>query len=733
MSRSPEKVVDRKSAQDYINAYHTLNRLHASGHSFSGHERNCVFLNTAGAQFADVSATSGLDFVDDGRGVASVDWDHDGDLDLWISNRTAPLIRFARNDTPSDHHYLVLRLEGTTCNRDAIGARVEVVTRDPKSPANEQRSSTNPSSQTHHSPLASRHPLLIQTLHAGHGFLSQSSKWLHFGLGKEQHIDHVLIRWPGGNVEIIQGLKTDQHYWIVQGSGRAVPWSRPSGPIEMTPSTLLAGGASSVDRIPLAAPLAIPILEYKDFSEQTVNLNKQIRGVTLLNFWASWCHPCLTELRELTQEEAQLRDAGLTMLALNVDGLGENSSTDDPIDPQLVLDELHFPFHGGLANSEMLDKLQILHDFLFHRKIPLGVPTSYLIDGDGRLAIIYRGTVSIDRLLEDVRELQRRAGQEHELAGPFPGRWALPRTRDFENLALRFAKHELFEDAILYQREAVGQRPNDTTAHVRLAEYLRRLGETDRALESAQQAVALDPTNPHAHTTLGILLAAENKLSEAIKHYQESLRVEPDSASTHLHLGEALLSQRLVDKAVGHFQHALRSQPNIVRAHVLLGGILQAKGKLKEATVHFQQVVNLDSDHALGQYSLGSALSGQGHFEQALKYLRAASRLKPEWSVPLNDTAWILATCPQPELQDGAEAVRLAERAVQLTEGQNFEMLDTLAVAYAAAGQFDKAVEVASDTMALATDAGEQQLAKKFASRLKLFEQSRPYHPNPSD
>ena len=64
-----------------------LGRMIVEGRSFSGNERNCVFLNTGEAtaakgRFANVSAVSGLDFPDDARAVALVDWDHDGDEDL---------------------------------------------------------------------------------------------------------------------------------------------------------------------------------------------------------------------------------------------------------------------------------------------------------------------------------------------------------------------------------------------------------------------------------------------------------------------------------------------------------------------------------------------------------------------------------------------------------------------------------------------------------------------------
>ncbi|NNC88109.1 MAG: hypothetical protein HKN82_06575, partial [Akkermansiaceae bacterium] len=162
-----------------------LSQMISGGRSFSGRERNCCFLNTGAApaaagRFANISAVSGLDFPDDGRALAPVDWDHDGDLDLWISNRNAPRLRLMRNELPAAGRFLSLRLEGngTGTNRDAIGARVEVV------PGG-----------------AGPHPPLVKTLRAGEGFLSQAGKWLHFGLGAAEAVDAVTVRWPGGEAE----------------------------------------------------------------------------------------------------------------------------------------------------------------------------------------------------------------------------------------------------------------------------------------------------------------------------------------------------------------------------------------------------------------------------------------------------------------------------------------------------------------------------------------------------
>ena len=179
-----------------------------TGRSFSGRERNCFFLNTgdnpaAQGRFANISAVSGLDYPDDGRAVALVDWDHDGDLDMWISNRNAPRLRLMRNEFPTGNNFLMLRLEGNgkTTNRDAIGARVEVVYENVGSKA--------------------PHPKSIKTLRAGEGFLAQSSKWIHFGLGDTDAIKMVTVRWPGGELEQFTGIAANHRYRLVQGSGVA--------------------------------------------------------------------------------------------------------------------------------------------------------------------------------------------------------------------------------------------------------------------------------------------------------------------------------------------------------------------------------------------------------------------------------------------------------------------------------------------------------------------------------
>jgi Flp pilus assembly protein TadD len=94
----------------------------------------------------------------------------------------------------------------------------------------------------------------------------------------------------------------------------------------------------------------------------------------------------------------------------------------------------------------------------------------------------------------------------------------------------------------------------------------------------------------------------------------------------------------------------------------------------------------------------------------------------------LNNLAWILAAHADPEVRNGAEAVRLAEQACELTGFKEATMVGTLGAAYAEAGRFEQAVEMARKAEALAAAAGHTQLADKDREMAELFLARQPFH-----
>ena len=238
-------------------------------HSVAGKEI-AVFLNVGGEGFADVSAVSGLDFPDDGRALALIDWDQDGDLDLWCVNRSGPQVRFLRNDLATSNHFLMLRLvgNGTSTNRDAIGARVEVVVK----PEAEEEQRAGASST------------LIKTVRAGDGFMSQSSKQLHFGLGACSEIEKLVVRWPGGQAEEIIDVGVDQHYRVVQGSGSAVLLKPDRRNVHLQASQLGPTKASDAAQVFFSSSVPLPKLQYELSSGETREVQPGSRATAIDQF-----------------------------------------------------------------------------------------------------------------------------------------------------------------------------------------------------------------------------------------------------------------------------------------------------------------------------------------------------------------------------------------------------------------------------------------------------------------
>jgi tetratricopeptide (TPR) repeat protein len=281
------------------------------------------------------------------------------------------------------------------------------------------------------------------------------------------------------------------------------------------------------------------------------------------------------------------------------------------------------------------------------------------------------------------------------------------------------------DEAINCFHQALQIKPDCTEAHSNLGDVLSEQGRLDEAMSHYRQALQADPNYAHAHCNLGVAMSAKGAFKEAVRHFRRALQITPDYTEAHNNLGSVLVAQGRLDEAISHYRHALQTQPDDARAHRGLDITLQSQAGLDKAMNRFSQALQARPDYAKVHHNLGRALIMAGELAGALEHFREAAHLKPSWPTPLNDAARILATHPDPKVQDANEAIRFAERAAKLTKYQNVSILDTLAAAYAAAGQFDKAVTVAQAAITLASAAQADELVDYLRKQLELYRQAK--------
>ncbi len=289
------------------------------------------------------------------------------------------------------------------------------------------------------------------------------------------------------------------------------------------------------------------------------------------------------------------------------------------------------------------------------------------------------------------------------------------------------AKQGKLSEAVLSYRRALALDPGSAEAHAYLGSAVASQAQWDEAITHFEQALKTRPENAELHDWLGVALREKGRSEEALGHFREAVRLAPGLAVAHYDLGRALKQRGKLDEAVQHYRRALALNPRLAAAHNSLGSVLGSQGRLGEAVRHFREALRIDPDEAEAHNNLGLALRTTGERDEALLHFQAALRLRPDWSVPMNEIAWILATHPDERIRNPRDAVRLAEGAAERTARRQPVILDTLAAAYAAAGQFDRATATAQEATALAASSGSAVLAGEIGKRLELYQQGKPF------
>ncbi len=212
----------------------------------------------------------------------------------------------------------------------------------------------------------------------------------------------------------------------------------------------------------------------------------------------------------------------------------------------------------------------------------------------------------------------------------------------------------------------------------------------------------------------------------------DQVRDDPDStnrtdAESIRRLEAIGYAQGELEKAIGHFQEAARISPESFQARSRLARALAAGGRAADAIGHFQAAAVLRRDDPDVRFYLAKALVMSGRSAEALRPLTEATQLNPDWPSALNARAWILATHADAKVRDPQQALRLAQRAAELTQRRDAATLDTLAAAQAAAGNHAVAAETAREAIELATSASAGELAEEIRTRLKVYEAERSY------
>ncbi len=552
MSQTPQRA---SLSRKYEDGWRAINLLIRSDGSWSGRERKVCYRNLGDGKFQDVSFITGLDFRGDGRSFVTLDLDDDGALDLALKSRTEPQVRIMRNGLSNGNSGVIVDLIGVKSNRDAVGARATLVTD------------------------RGRRTRFVQS---GSGFLSQSSRRLHFGVRKGERVLALEVRWPSGLQQKFDELPQIGLVRIREGSSETFRITAKHAPVAEK-------SAPTGNRTPgtwLSEPVPAPTFSLPSADGKTHSLAQYRGKKVLLNFWATWCPPCRTELADFAANAGKLEAAGVQVLAASVDEPAERKR----------LETITLPFPILLADDHLVAAYTILNRNLFDRRRDLALPTSFLIDESGEIIKIYQGRTAAESLLSD-------AATRDRAPLPFPGKRYTPEPRrNYTELATAMAERGLNAEARILFEAAIKRGQSGFELYNNFAGLLIAEGELGRAEELLRASLRVKPSQVDAHANLGMLLFEQKKTEAAIPYLEHALSVAPDDAASRRSLASAR-----TELGIGHME----------------------AGRPERAGAEFLKAVEADPTDAAGHVNLALFYLKTGEDALALKSIDKAKSLDP--------------------------------------------------------------------------------------------------------
>jgi len=568
-----------KPSHEYEQGWNAINELIRSDSTWSGYERNVLYLNNGDGTFSDVSGIVGLDFIEDSRTFALADFDQDGRVEVLLKNRNGPQIRLLKNVMANLGPAIAFRLQGKKSSRDAIGASVTLETD------------------------SGRQTLSVQV---GSGFLAQHSKELFFGLGKQQNAVKATIQWPSGLQQELDDLPINHRIWVEEGSppSRVEPFvDKKEQPFHPT-ATAAVQPAEFPDNAEtwLLALIAAPDFSLTDLNGSKHSLSAYRGKPVLLYFWTAASSRCVQDLQGFHNLPAPRSEAELRILAINVDeaqGAGASESLDAD-------HSLRFPVLR--ATADVCAVYNLLFRSLFDRRRDMNLPTSFLVDADGAIAKIYQGAASPEQMERDARSIPHTSAERLAKALPFPG---VAEGYEFGRNYLSYGSI-FFERGYLEQSEAFFQlalrdNPSSAEANYGLGSIYLQQQKSAEARASFEHAVQLQPTYPgtlpKAWNNLGILAARAGRTDEAVNNFKQALKLDPDYTIALNNLGNAYRQGKQWEDAKSAFQRSL----------------------------------NVNAADPETNYGMGMVFAQLGDTQQAYNYLQKALAARPTYPEALNN------------------------------------------------------------------------------------------------
>jgi arylsulfatase A-like enzyme/Flp pilus assembly protein TadD len=280
---------------------------------------------------------------------------------------------------------------------------------------------------------------------------------------------------------------------------------------------------------------------------------------------------------------------------------------------------------------------------------------------------------------------------------------------------------EKYDKAREMCEEMIAMQPDVHEPYFNLGLIANILKDYPEAIKQLTKAIEIEPNDIKLYGFLAIVYQAQDNYELAIKQLHRSLEIEPEQFAAYAYLAKMHHKLKNYEQAFNYAQKSLSINPKQTDMLNQLAALYNRQNKPEKTIENFSKSLELDPKQPTIMNELAMALYGQGKIAEAMPLWSDALTSDPNQVYAANSLGWIKATSKDEKHYDPPAALKFARQACEITEYKNPGMLDTLAAALAANGQFEKAAETAAKAIEIAGSTGQNAQAAGIQKHLKLY------------
>lgn len=275
------------------------------------------------------------------------------------------------------------------------------------------------------------------------------------------------------------------------------------------------------------------------------------------------------------------------------------------------------------------------------------------------------------------------------------------------------------DEALKQLSIALQINPRYYYAHYGIGTVLLKQGKFAEAIECFNKAIRFKPDYHKAYSDMGKALSKLGKINQAIECWKKALSLRPDYYPASYNMGEAMIEQDKYEDSIKYFNAVVKAKPDWAEAYYEMGRAFYLQGNRESAVEQCTKALQVKPDYTIARITLAHTLAEMGRIQPAIEQYYTVLKLEPDQVSALKNLAWLLAATEDARIHNPGKAVQLAEKACELTGYKEVEALDTLAIAYSAAGRYPEAVQIAEKAIESAVSAEEKETAKNTQKQIE--------------